>query len=237
MNRFATTAVALAAGLTLALAAPLAASAHVTLDENTAAANSFSLITFKVPNESETAGTSKIVISLPLDTPLAFVSYVPVAGWTTELTTTTLDTPVEGLYGTITEAVSKVTYTADPGSEITAGQLQLFPLSVGPIPDTGSIQLPVEQTYSDGTVVNWSETGADAEHPAPVLFINDTPVAGEDTDGDGDDEATIAVTDAGAATSSSSDDVLARVLGIGGLVLGAVGLVVGITGRRKNIAE
>ncbi len=238
MNRFAKTAVALAAGATLALAAPLAASAHVSLEENTAAANSFALITFKVPNESETAGTSKIEINLPLDTPLAFVSYVPVAGWKTELTTTTLDTPVEGLYGTITEAVSKITYTADPGSEVTAGQLQLFPLSVGPIPDTGSIQLPVDQTYTDGTVVSWSETGEDAEHPAPVLFINDKPVAGHDDDGDGDDDATIAVTDASStSSSSSSDDVLARVLGIGGLVLGAVGLVIGITGRRKNTAE
>lgn len=234
MNRFARTAVALAAGTTLALAAPLAASAHVTLDVNTAAAGSFALISFKVPNESATETTTKVTVTLPTDTPLAYVSYVPVAGWTAELTTTTLDTPVEGEDGTVTEAVTAVTWTADPGSEITDGQLQLFPLSVGPIPSTGSIALPVDQTYSDGTVVSWSESGDDAEHPAPVLYINDAPAA-DHHDGGTDDDAAIEVTDDSSATSSS--DTLARGLGIGGLVLGAVGLVVGITSRRKNTAE
>ncbi|CAN5390180.1 YcnI family protein [soil metagenome] len=234
MNRFSRAAVALVAGTTIALAAPLAASAHVTIDKNTAAAGSFALISFKVPNESATAGTNKIEVTLPADTPFAYVSYVPVPGWTTTLTTTKLDTPVEAEGSTITDAVTKVTWTADAGSEVLDGQLQLFPLSVGPVPDTGSIVLPVDQTYTDGTVVSWSETGDDAEHPAPVLFVNDAPVADHHDDGDGD--AAIDVTDP-ADASSSSDDVLARVLGIGGLVLGAIGLVVGITGRRKTTAE
>jgi uncharacterized protein YcnI len=234
MNRFAQTAVALAAGATLALAAPLAASAHVTLDANTAAAGSFALITFKVPNESATERTTKIEVTLPSDTPLAYVSYVPVPGWTAELTTTTLDTPVEAEGGTITEAVTKVTWTADADSEIADGQLQLFPLSVGPIPDTGSIILPVDQTYSDGAVVSWSETGEGAELPAPVLYVNDAPAADHHGgDDDGDDDTSITVTEPAAA----SGDVLARVLGIGGLVLGAVGVVIAITGRRKPTAE
>jgi uncharacterized protein YcnI len=235
MNRFAQTAVALAAGATLALAAPLAASAHVTLDKNTAAAGSFALISFKVPNESATEATTKVEVTLPSDTPLAYVSYVPVAGWTTELTTTTLDTPVEAEGGTITEAVTKVTWTADAGSEIADGQLQLFPLSVGPIPDTGSISLPVNQTYSDGTVVSWSESGDDAEHPAPVLYVNDAPA--DDHHGD-DDDAAIDVTDQDGSTetSAASDDVLARVIGIAGLVLGAVGIVIAVTSRRKPTA-
>jgi uncharacterized protein YcnI len=236
MNRFATTAVALAAGATLALAAPLAASAHVTLDVNTAKAGSFSLITFKVPNESATAGTTKVELTLPSDTPFAYVSYVPVPGWTTELTTTALDTPVEAEGGTITDAVTTVTWTADAGSEIAAGQLQLFPLSVGPVPDTGSVALPVEQTYSDGSVVNWSDTEEGAEHPAPVLYVNDAPVADHHDDGD-DDGAAIDVTDAAGSSPAASDDVLARVLGIGGLVLGAIGLVVAVTARRKPAGE
>lgn len=227
MNRTIRVATALVAGTLLALAVPLAASAHVTLDTNTAEANSFTLLTFKVPNESETAGTSKIEVTLPLDTPLAFVSYVPVPGWTTEVVTEHLDTPVEGLYGEITDPVSKVVWTANPGSEVLAGQLQLFPLSVGPVPDTGSIVLPVEQTYTDGTVVSWSETGEDAEHPAPVLFINDAPVTDEH---DGD---TVVSATQVSANSTESPDVLARILGVGGLVVGVIGLVFGITARRK----
>ena len=235
MNRYAKSALAIAAGATLALAAPLAASAHVTLDDNTAEAGSFSVITFKVPNESATEATTKVTVTLPADTPFAYVSYVPVPGWTTELTKTTLDTPVEGEDGTVTEAVTAVTWTADAGSEIQDGQIQFFPLSVGPVPNTGSIVLPVDQTYTDGTVVSWSETGEDAEHPAPVLFVNDAPAA--DHHGGSDDDASIDVTETDAAGTSSSTDVLARVLGIGGLVIGAVGIVLAVTARRKNTAE
>ena len=214
MNRFALSAVALTAGAALALAAPLAASAHVTLDSNTAAAGSFTLITFKVPNESATETTSKVELTLPADTPFEYVSYVPVPGWTTEISDTT------------------VTWTAEAGSEIADGQLQLFPLSVGPVPDTGSIVLPVAQTYTDGSVVSWSETEEDAELPAPVLYVNDAPAADHHAGGD-DDDAALEVTD---SASTSSPDVLARVLGIGGLVLGVVALVIVVAGRRKASA-
>ncbi len=134
---------------------------------------SFSLITVKVPNESATESTTRVELTIPEDTPFGYVSYVPVPGWTTELVKTTLPEPVETIYGEITEAVTTVIWTAQPGSEITDGQMQLFPLSVGPVPDTGSIVLAADQTYSDGTVVSWSEEGEDAEHPAPVLYIND----------------------------------------------------------------
>lgn len=220
--------------LALALAAPLAASAHITLDENTAAAGSYSLITFKVPNESATASTSTISVTLPSDTPLAYVSYVPVAGWTTELVTTTLPEPVTIGESELTQAVTQVVWTADPGSEIADGQLQLFPLSLGPIPDVGSLTLPVEQTYTDGTVVAWDEKGDDAEHPAPVLYVDDAPVAdhhdGDDghADAEGDEGA-----DAGAASAAgSSSDVVARVLGGAGLVVGAGGLAFGLASRR-----
>lgn len=236
MNRFAQSAIAIAAGATIALAAPLAASAHVTLDENTAEAGSFAVLTFKVPNESATEATNKVTVTLPADTPFAYVSYVPVPGWTTELTRTTLDTPVEGEDGTVTEAVTAVTWTADAGSEIQDGQLQFFPLSVGPVPDTGSIVLPVDQTYTDGTVVSWSETGDNAEDPAPVLYVNDAPAADHHGGAD-DDHAAVSAEETDAAGTSSSGDVLARVLGIGGLVVGAVGIVLAVTARRKTTAE
>ncbi|CAN5305937.1 YcnI family protein [soil metagenome] len=222
------TAIAVLAGAALALAAPLAASAHVTVGPNQAAAGSFALIQFKVPTESATATTTKIELSIPQDTPFAYVSYVPVPGWTAAFTTEKLATPIKGEDGDITEAVTTVTWTADPGHEITADQLGVFPLSVGPVPDTGKIALAVAQTYSDGTIVNWADTTADAEHPAPVLYVNDAPPASHH------DGATVTAHDEG--TPASSDDILARVLGIGGLVIGVVGLVVGITARRKTAA-
>ena len=223
--------VAIGAGALLALAAPLAASAHVTVTPGEAEPGSFSLITVKVPNESATESTTRVELTIPEATPFAFLSYVPVPGWTTELVKTTLPEPVETEYGEITEAVTTIIWTAQPGSEITDGQIQLFPLSVGPVPDTGSIVLKADQTYSDGTVVSWSEEGEDAEHPAPVLYVNDAPSA--DDHGGGAESDADSVSLSSEVTGGSQPDVLARVLGIAGLVVGAIGVVFGLASRRK----
>ncbi len=209
------------AGLLLAVVTPLAASAHVTVAPNSAAAGSWTLLNVKVPNESATAVTNKVELSLPTDTPILNVSYVPVTGWTTKLVQETLPTPVKIGENTITEAVTKVVWTASPGFEISAGQLQVFPLSLGPIPDTGKLVMPAEQTYSDGTVVSWSETSETAEHPAPVLYVNDAPTGGHSQP----------------AAASTTADTIARGLGIGGLVLGAIGAALGIAALRRSSAD
>jgi uncharacterized protein YcnI len=218
---------AIGAGLLLAVAAPLSASAHVTIDPGQAVAGSYTVVTVKVPNESETATTNRVELALPTDTPFTSVRYVPVAGWSAELVTTTLPEPVTIGESTITEAITSVVWTADAGSEIGSGQLQLFPLSLGPVPDTGSVVLPADQGYTDGSAVSWNETEAEAEHPAPVLYINDAPAA------DHHGAAQTAEVDAApVADAAPADDVLARILGIGGLVVGVVGIVLAVTARR-----
>ena len=221
---------AIGAGVLLVLAAPLSASAHVSVDPGQAAAGSYAVITVKVPNESETASTSRVELTLPTDTPFTSVRYVPVAGWTAELVRTTLPEPVEVGEATVTEAVTSVIWTADAGSEIADGELQLFPLSVGPVPDTGSISLPADQIYTDGSVVSWSEEGEDAEHPAPVLYVNDVPAEDHHAGAAHDEDAQATV----AESTDGGDDVLARVLGIGGLVVGVIGIVLAVTARRKT---
>ena len=219
---------AIAAGLLLAVAAPLSASAHVTINPGQATAGSYTVVTVKVPNESETATTNRVELSLPTDTPFTSVRYVPVAGWTAQLVTSTLPQPVKIGDTTVTEAVTSVVWTADPGSEIASGQLQLFPLSLGPVPDTGSVRLPADQGYSDGSTVSWNEDGETAEHPAPVLYINDAPPADEHG------AMAPAVDATPAATTAPADDILARVLGIGGLVVGVVGIVIAVAARRGS---
>lgn len=214
---------AVALGAVVALAVPLAASAHVTIDPGQAEAGSYTVVTVKVPNESDTATTNRVELSLPTDTPFASVRYVPVAGWTAELVRETLPEPVTVGGNDITEAVTSVIWTADPGSEIGAGQLQLFPLSVGPVPDVGSLTLPAAQGYSDGSTVHWSDAGEEAEHPAPVLYVNDAPP----TDGHGSSPSV------SAASPADGPDILARVLGIAGLVVGVVGIVLAATARRR----
>ncbi|WP_394771207.1 YcnI family protein [Lacisediminihabitans sp.] len=227
--------VALGAGALLAIAAPLAASAHVSVTPYTAEPGSYALITFKIPNESATATTDKVEVDLPTATPFASVSYVPVAGWDVELVTETLPKPVKVDGGEVTEAVTKVVWTAQAGHAIQDGQLQLLSLSVGPVPDTGRILLPATQTYSDGRVVKWSEKGADADKPAPVLYVTDTPVASHDADA----EVTAATEEAhgGAGTTASASDPIARGLGISGLVVGAVGIVLAVVFSRRRAAN
>lgn len=249
MKRTTMTAAALVTGIGLALAAPLAASAHVTVDPGQAAAGSYALITVRVPNESETATTNRVELALPTDTPFTSVRYIPVPGWTAELVRETLPEPVTIGESEITEAVTSVVWTADPGSEIAAGQLQLFPLSVGPVPDVGSLALAADQGYTDGTTVSWNEDGEESEHPAPVLYVNDAPVADHHAEdaGESKDEAhetTVtsdpdsASSDAASSTSQeASIDMLARVLGILGLVVGAVGLALALITRRRRSAE
>jgi len=223
---------ALGAGLLLAVAVPLSASAHVTIDPGQAEPGSYTVVTVKVPNESDTASTNRVELSLPTDTPFTSVRYVPVPGWTAELVTSKLPKPVTVGESTITEAITSVVWTAAPGSEIGAGQLQLFPLSLGPVPDTGSVSFPAAQGYTDGSTVNWDESGSDAEHPAPVLYINDAPAA-DHHGGAGDDDAMTAAA-ASETAPVSTEDVLARVLGIGGLVIGVIGIVLAVAARRTR---
>jgi uncharacterized protein YcnI len=223
---------AIGAGVLLALAAvPLSASAHVTLQTNTAAVGSYTLLTFKVPNESaDDATTDSIAITLPSDHPFVYADFVPVAGWTAVATTQDLPKPIVNGDDTITKAVTKITWTAPAGQGIPIGGLGLFQMYVGPVPSVGSVSFPADQGYSDGSVVSWSEKPG-AEHPAPVLYVNDAPPAAAGSTATPTASAAASVT---ANTTSAQPDVLARVLGIAGLIVGVVGIVVAVAGRRRS---
>jgi len=157
-----------ALGALLALAAPLAASAHVTVGPNTAAAGSYATVNVKVPTESDTASTTKIELDLPTDTPLSYVAYEPIAGWSVELVKEKLPKAVKVGDSTLTEGYTKVVWTAT-GEGIKPGEFVQFPVTLGPVPDVDKLALPAHQSYSDGSVVDWDETGADAENPAPTV--------------------------------------------------------------------
>ena len=67
--------------------------------------------------------------------------------------------------GQVTEAVTKITWTATAGG-LEPGQFDLFTVSAGPLPTkSNKVVFKVLQTYSDGDVVNWIEPtvkGADS---------------------------------------------------------------------------
>jgi uncharacterized protein YcnI len=220
-NTFArASATALAVGI-LVLGAPLAADAHVKISPNTAAPGDDIQVTFRVPNESETAGTVRVEIQLPTTTPFADASYQPVAGWTAHVARAKLAKPIVNDGVKVTEAPVSVTYVANKGVSIKAGQFQEFPVALDLTPDTGSVDFPTIQTYSDGTVVRWNQpTGQDGDepdHPAPTLYINDAPPT------DTESGVTIAATSDAASTAST-----ALILGTAGLALGVIALVLGV---------
>src|SRR3954470_19140252 len=87
--------VAAGAAVLLALAAPLSASAHVSVMPAQAEPGGYAQLTFRVPTERDDTGTGRVEVPLPTDPPFASVSYQPVAGWTTTVTTAPLPKPVE----------------------------------------------------------------------------------------------------------------------------------------------
>ncbi|NAZ88509.1 YcnI family copper-binding membrane protein [Kineococcus indalonis] len=157
----------------LLLAAAPAASAHVRAVPDSTAAGSWSVVTLRVPNESDTAATTALSVTLPADTPFTSVSVEPVPGWTAVVREEALPEPVQVSGATVTRAPRTVTWTADPGTPgVGVGQFQRFALSVGPLPAEGTrVLLPAVQTYADGEVADWSQVadpGAEEpESPAP----------------------------------------------------------------------
>jgi uncharacterized protein YcnI len=210
---------AVVGGLTLALAGP--AAAHVTVNPNTATPGGFSKVTFRVPNEMDNADTTKLEVSLPIDTaPVASVSVKPVPGWTAVTVKSKLATPLKAHDSEITEAVSKITWTAQAGSVIKPGQFQEFDVSLGPLPETGDkMVFKALQTYSNGTVVRWIDEpttdGAEPEHPAPVLKLAAAPAAPVAAPGAGT---------TGPAEESKSTDGF----GIAGLIAGIAALILAL---------
>jgi uncharacterized protein YcnI len=208
-----------------------AASAHVGVTPDSTSENGFSQLTFKVPNESQTAKTSKLTIILPAETPFTSVSVKPMDGWTVEVLEAELATPITVNGATITKAPASVVWTADEAHQISQRQYQTFSISVGRLPHAGTtVLLPAAQTYSDGTVVNWSEAAVAGqekpEHPAPSFVT--TPPAG-----DYGAEAAADLAAASAASSVSQDSGSAAA-GWTGLGAGLLGLAAGLTALAKT---
>ena len=241
-TRFTLSTAAAALALTL-IALPLSASAHVPVSPNVASPGDNATLTFTVPNESATAGTVKVEIDLPTDHPFGSVSYQAIPGWTAVVVTSTLTTPITNDGVTMTEAPTSISWTADVGTQISDGQFQEFVLKASPVPDTGSVMFPVHQTYSDGTVVEWSDptpaSGEEPESPAPTLYINDAPAGGHDagqtTGHDAEVTATSDTTTTDSTTTgSAAGSTTALVVGGAGLALGLIALVLAIVALRRR---
>jgi uncharacterized protein YcnI len=197
--------VALVAGLSAgAWAGP--AWAHVTLDPSTAPKGAEITLGFRVPNEEATASTIKVQIFFPSDHPVLGVDPENAPGWTTQIHTAPLNPPVNTDDGPVTSYVSEVDWS---GGSIPPGHFQEFYVLAQQLPTTtDQIVFKALQTYSDGNVVRWIQTtppgGPEPDHPAPVLTLT-APASGSPASSGGDSDG----------------------LALAGVVLGALGLLLG----------
>ncbi|BDX29733.1 hypothetical protein TUM20985_02800 [Mycobacterium antarcticum] len=193
--------------------------AHVHVDADDAASGSTSVLTFRVPGESETGAlTTQFSITLPNVTS-ARTEVMP--GWTARLDR-------DAAAGT----VRSVTWTAAPLLGIASDQFALFHVSVT-LPNEPSVTFPATQTYSDGTVVRWDQpplaNGDEPEYPAPALTLG-----GAESEPHEPSPAAAATEPVTAAPAPARPDDTARWLAGGALVLAAVAVVAAIAGRRRT---
>lgn len=206
-----------ALGLVLLVSAP-GASAHVTASSSGAAQGGYGQITFTVPSESATSNTTKIVVQIPADTPIASVRTQPVPGWTAAIATQTLPQPVSIAGRDITTAVDTITWTATAGG-LGPTEYQTFSFSGGPLPMSDTITFKAIQYYADGSQVSWIDVPApgsteEPDHPAPVVSLAAASTSGHD-DASGSD----------ASGASESDDSGTSGVAIAALVVGVVAVV------------
>ncbi|SFT97090.1 Uncharacterized protein YcnI [Geodermatophilus amargosae] len=231
-------AVVLAAVLTALVASVVVAtgaSAHVTVSSADATAGGYGKLTFRVPNESDTASTVSLRISIPEEEAMASLQAQPVPGWTISTTSAQLDQPMDSHGQQITSYVSVVEFRADAGGGIAPGQFQEFALSGGPFPDAETLSFPAVQTYSDGTESAWIEPTVDGqeepEKPAPTLSLASDATATETVTAASSDEH------GHGGPVSNEPAGLALFLAILALAVGLAGVVLGYRAGRRTVSS
>jgi uncharacterized protein YcnI len=143
----------------LALLAPAAASAHARVSPAVSVKGELQLYSLAVPTEKENATTRKVVMTVPSG--FGIDSFAPPPpGWTQHVSQT----------GSGEDAVvTQVTWT---GGKTPTGQDSLFQFLAQPA-SARTYTFLVQQTYSDGSIVNWS--GSDSsDAPAPTIDVKDS---------------------------------------------------------------
>jgi uncharacterized protein YcnI len=184
-------ALAVAASL---LALPALASAHAEISPAASLAGKLQLYSLAVPTEKEGLTTTKLVLTVPSG--FGIDSFVPPPPpWHMEVAQT----------GSGDKAViTQVTFT---GGRTPTGRDSLFQFLAEPA-STKTYSFKVQQTYSDGSIVNWDGPES-SDAPAPTIET--------------------ATSLGGGSTSTLS--IIALVVGALGLLAGGFALVGGSRGR------
>jgi uncharacterized protein YcnI len=184
----------LLAVLVAALAASSSAWAHAHVSPPEVLAKESQVFTVAVPNEEEDAQTTKVEVTPPAG--FSIDSFADAPGWKRDVQTT----------GSGEETVvQKVTWS---GGSVPPGGATNFDF-LGRADASKTYEFKIRQTYSDGTVVDWSGPES-SDTPAPLVK---------------------SVSSFGGGGGSSTLDVIAIVLAALALVVAAAALL-GRSGRR-----
>jgi uncharacterized protein YcnI len=185
-------AAALLAATGTALVVAGAASAHAEISPGVFQAGEGREFVLTVPNEKENPTTTSVELTPPSG--FQIFSFAPTPGWERQAETTGSGEE---------ESVTRVTWS---GGSIPAGEYGQFAFT-GNADDAGAYAFNVRQTYSDGSVVDWSGP-ADSDEPA--ARVEAVAELGGGGGGDGD---------------SSTLAIIALILGGIGVLLGGAALL------------
>ena len=139
--------------VTVGLITAAAASAHARISPPVSLAKTLQLYSLAIPTEKENAFTTKIVLTVPSG--FSIDSFVPSPGWQRVLQQT----------GSGEDAV--ITKVAWTGGHVPTEEDSLFQFLAEPA-KSGTYTFQVQQTYSDGSIVNWAGSES-SEAPAPTI--------------------------------------------------------------------
>jgi uncharacterized protein YcnI len=152
----------LVCGLAVGLVAVASASAHARMSPAISLANKLQLYSLAIPTEQANAYTTKIVLTLPQG--FSIDSFVPSPGWKrVERSTGSGDNAV----------VAQVTWS---GGHVPTEEDSLFQFLAQPA-SPGTYTFRVQQTYSNGSIVDWSGPESSAA-PAPTIDVVSAIAAG-----------------------------------------------------------
>jgi uncharacterized protein YcnI len=185
---------AVAGAVFILFACPAVALAHARVSPAVSIPDELQLYSLAVPTEKEGVSTAKIVMTVPAG--FSIDSFAPSPGWHRVLRQ----------QGSGDSAVvQQVTWT---GGHVPTGEDSVFQFLAQP-GSAGSYRFTVQQTYSDGSIVNWAGSES-SEDPAPTIEVKSS---------------------LGSGGGVSVLSIIALIVGLLGLLLGAFALVARGGGR------
>jgi uncharacterized protein YcnI len=130
-----------------------AASAHARVSPAVSLSKQLQLYNLAVPTEKAGAETTKVVLTVPNG--FGIDSFVPSPGW---------HRSVQQTGSGDSAVVTKVTWS---GGRLPTGEDSLFQFLAQPA-ESGTYTFRVEQTYADGSIVDWSGPES-SDSPAPTI--------------------------------------------------------------------